>query len=50
MIVDYFDVGRISGLPYEADSILVVDSNAVLSQTVALQRFQIVAACSREIA
>ena len=50
MIVDYFDLGRISVSPDEANSILVVDSNAVLSETVALQSFQIVASCSREIA
>jgi len=50
MIVDYFHVGRIAVLPYEADSILVVDSNAVLSDAVALQSFQVVAARSREVA
>jgi len=50
MVVDYFDLGRVSILPYETDSILVVDSNAVLSESVALQSFQIVASCSREIA
>ena len=42
MIVDYFDLRRIAILPDEANSILVVDSNAVLSETVALQSFQIV--------
>ena len=37
-------------MPHEADSILVVDSNAVLAETFALQSFQIVTSCSRKIA
>lgn len=42
MIIDYLDVERVSVLPYEADSVLVIDSNTVLPQTIAFQSFQIV--------
>ncbi len=50
MIIDYLYLRRVSLLPYEANSILVVDSNAVLPQTVAFEGFQMVASCCREIA
>lgn len=44
MIVYYLDVECISLLPHEADSVLVIDSNALLSQTIAFQCFEIVTA------
>jgi hypothetical protein len=50
VIIDYLYVRRVSLPPYETDSVLVVDPNAVLPQTVAFQGFQIVASCNREIA
>jgi hypothetical protein len=50
MVVDYLNVCRVSPMPYKTDSILLVDSNAVLSETVALQSLKIVAARSRKIA
>ena len=34
MVVNYFDSGRARLCPYETDSILVVDANAVLPQSV----------------
>jgi hypothetical protein len=50
MVVDYLNVCRVSPMPYKTDSILLVDSNAVLSETVALQSLKIVAVRSRKIA
>ena len=50
MIVDYLDIERISLLPEEADAILVIDSNAVLSDAIAFESFQFVTARSRKIA
>jgi hypothetical protein len=42
MVVDDFDVVRISVTPFEANSILPVDSNRMLTGTSALQRFKVV--------
>jgi hypothetical protein len=36
VIIDYFDFRGISLEPYETDSILIVDPNAVLPETIAL--------------
>jgi hypothetical protein len=50
VIVDYLDCRGISLLPYERDSVLIVDPNAVLPETISLQSLQIVTACCRKIA
>jgi hypothetical protein len=49
MVVHYLNVGRVSLVPFEADSILLVDPNAVLPESVASQCFQVVAARRRQI-
>ena len=43
MVIHYLDVDRACVGPHKADSPLNVDPNAVLSFSVALQRFQVVA-------
>ena len=42
MVVDDFEVVRVLFVPAEADALLVVDADAVLAATVALQRFKAV--------
>ena len=49
-MIDNLDIERVSLLPYEADAILVIDSNAVLSETIAFQSFQFVTARCRKVA
>jgi hypothetical protein len=49
MVINYLDVRRVSLVPSKTDSILVVDSNAMLSDTRSLQSFQIVTPRSRKI-
>lgn len=46
VIIDYFDIERFAcGFrPFEADSILVIDTNAELTQSIAFERFQPVTA------
>lgn len=43
MVINDFDIQRITVLPTEANAELVVDADAVLACTVALERFQSVA-------
>jgi hypothetical protein len=40
MIIDYFDIVRISIIPFETDSPLLVDPDAVLAFSIPLQRFE----------
>jgi hypothetical protein len=49
MVIDNLNVPGVSIGPFETDSPLAVDSNAVLSQAVALQRFQPITADGRQI-
>ncbi|MGC1400545.1 MAG: hypothetical protein WA827_18490, partial [Candidatus Binatus sp.] len=49
VVIDYLDVCRVALLPHETDSILFIDSNAVLPDTATLQGFQMIASRSREI-
>jgi hypothetical protein len=42
VIVDYFNLVGIAGLPSKADSPLIVDSDAVCSGTLAFERLQAV--------
>jgi hypothetical protein len=39
MIIDNFDFVRVSVHPFEADSPLLVDADAVLSLSIAFERF-----------
>jgi hypothetical protein len=51
MVIDYLDIdraGRAFG-PFEADPPLIVDADAVLAPTVAMKRFQSIAAKGGEI-
>ncbi|MGA6973820.1 MAG: hypothetical protein WBY93_19490 [Candidatus Binatus sp.] len=50
MIVDNLDFRGISLLPYKTDSVLIVDSNAVLPEAIALQSLQVVAASGCKVA
>ena len=40
MVIYYLDVSSAGRVPAEADSVLVVDSNAVLASAIAVQRFK----------
>ena len=42
VVIHYLDVGWTCLSPYEADSPLIVDANAVLSLPVAFQSFQVI--------
>jgi hypothetical protein len=50
MIVRDFDVVRISGLPTKADSILIVDPDAVLSLSIATEPLEAVPGGNRQFA
>lgn len=49
MIVRDFDIPKILSICYEADSILVINSNAVLTFPVTMKSFQSVARYSSQI-
>jgi len=49
MVIRNFNLEGIAITPYEADSVLVVDPDAVLSCAVALERFQAIAGENRQI-
>ena len=50
MVIYNLDVVGISITPHEADAPLIVDANAVLSLSVALERFQMITRRGREVA
>jgi len=49
MIIHDFNIGHIASFPSEADSPLIVDTNAVLPLPVAFQRFKLIAGRLSEI-
>jgi len=50
MVIYNLDVVGISITPHEVDAPLIVDANAVLSFSVALERFQMITRRGREVA
>jgi hypothetical protein len=49
MVIGNFNLEGIAITPCEADSVLVVDPDAVLSCSVTLERFQVIARENRQI-
>lgn len=50
MVVHDFDVTRVTVFPQEADTPLIVDPDAVLTLSIAVQRFQTIARRNRQVA
>lgn len=43
MVVGYFDIARVAVVPFETQTVLAIDANAVLSGAVAFEGFEMVA-------
>jgi hypothetical protein len=50
MVIKYLDIKRITISPNEADAILIIDTNTVLSLPISFQRFKVIPRKDCEIA